>query len=160
MPPASKPKPERKKSKILNEGVVEGILNGATQADIAAMLGVAPSLVSKKVRTCDDVKEALSKARSELSTVTQIRRADAIAGIMEAIDMAKLCADPASMIRGWSEIGKMLGFYAPEVKRIEVTNATGSLIKQYEQMSDEELYQLAHGANTSVIEGTCSHVEH
>lgn len=160
MPSASKPKPERRKSKVLNEDIVEGILNGATQADVAKMLGVAPSQVSKKIKTCDDVKEALTKARSELSTATQIRRADAIAGIMEAIEMAKLCADPASMIRGWSEIGKMLGFYAPEVKRIEVTNATGSLIKQYEQMSDEELYQLAHGANTTTIEGTYSYVEH
>ncbi|NJO08146.1 MAG: hypothetical protein HC876_23035 [Chloroflexaceae bacterium] len=155
MPKASKP--ERKKSVVLNEGIVEGILNGATQADIARTLGIESQNVSKKIKTSIDVQEALAKARSELSTVTQIKRADAIAGIMEAIEMAKLCADPASMIRGWGEIAKMLGFYAPETKKIEITNATGNMIKKYEQLSDEELYQLAHG---NTIEGEFTRTEH
>lgn len=157
MPRASKQKPERKKSVVLNEGIVEGILNGATQADIARTLGIEHQHVGKKIKTSLDVQEALAKARSELSTVTQIKRADAIAGIMEAIEMAKLCADPASMIRGWAEIAKMLGFYAPETKKIEITNATGNMIKKYEQLSDEELYQLAHG---NTIEGEFKRTEH
>lgn len=158
MPRASKPKIARKKSVLnMNEEIVEGILNGASQNDIAKMLGVDSGNMSRKIKNSSDVQEALAKARTELTTVTQIKRADAIAGVMEAIDLARLCADPASMIRGWSEIAKMLGFYAPETKKIEITNATGSMIKKYEQMTDEELYQLAHG---DIIEGESHRVEH
>ena len=158
MPRASKPKAARKKSVLnVNEEIVEGILNGASQSDIAKLLGMDSGQMNRKIKNSSDVKEALAKARSELSTISQIKRADAIAGIMEAIDLAKLCADPASMIRGWAEIAKMLGFYAPETKKIEITNATGSMIKKYEQMSDEELYQLAHG---EIIEGESHRVEH
>jgi hypothetical protein len=34
--------------------------------------------------------------------------------MLEAIDRARVRADPAAQIAAWREIGKMLGYYAPE----------------------------------------------
>lgn len=161
MPKSSKAQgTTRAKSKLANEVIVENILNGASQNDIADLLGVSRQAVGNKITNSQDVRTALANARSELSSATQITRADAIAGIMEAIDMAKLCADPASMIRGWSEIAKMLGYYAPEVKKLEITATGDNLVKKYEQMSDDELMEVAYGNKNPPIEGQFTRTEH
>ncbi len=54
------------------------------------------------------------------------------------------------MIRGWTEIGKMLGHYAPEVKKVELSMNQRALMNKYEAMSDEELMA------GIVIEGECT----
>ena len=70
---------------------------------------------------------------------------------MEAINLARLGADPGTMVKGWTEIGKMLGHYAPEVKRVEITDNQKRLQSKFTAMTDAELLQ--------VIEGEFEHVE-
>jgi hypothetical protein len=91
------------------------------------------------------VKEAVLAKRAELADTMQISRIDVLIGMQEAIDMARLAADPMSMIRGWTEIAKMLGLYAPEVKKIEMSVTGGNILSKYETMSDEELIRIAEG---------------
>ena len=98
----------------------------------------------------EKVQAALRDARDELSSAAQIRRADVIDGIMEAIGMARLAADPATMIKGWTEVGKILGHYTPEVKRVEVSMNQKRLQSKYEAMTDEELLR--------IIDGECEEV--
>ena len=88
------------------------------------------------------VLDYIADKRAELSDALQISRMDVIEGIQEGIMMAKLAADPGSMIKGWCEIGKMLGHYAPEVKRFELSEGAQGLSTKYAQMSDEELFNI------------------
>jgi hypothetical protein len=39
----------------------------------------------------------------------QIERNEAVQGLVEAIELGRVQADPAAMIAGWREIGRMLG---------------------------------------------------
>lgn len=103
-----------------------------------------PSVAEKSA----NIQRALREARDELSSAAQITRADVIDGIVEAINMARLAADPATMVKGWTEIGKIMGHYAPEVKKIEVTDNQKRLQSKFTAMSDEDLLR--------VIEGECS----
>ena len=97
------------------------------------------------------MQQALKEARDELSSAAQISRADVLDGFMEAINLARLAADPQAMIKGWTEVGKMLGYYAPEVKKVEITDNQKRLQSKFEAMSDEELLR--------VIEGEAERVE-
>lgn len=149
------------KSKITNLtptelAVAEAVLDGKNFREAAAIAGCTPQNAGQVVKHSSDVKQYLEKHRNELSSAAQINRGDVIAGFMDAIDMARLSADPGSMIRGWSEIGKMLGLYAPEVKKVEVTAGQRVIQSKFEVMSDEELLEVISGG--AVIDGECSTV--
>lgn len=162
MPPRTKPKgkekpitAERPKSIILTEAqaaYVDARMEGKDPKKAAKAAGYAhPVAHAQNIEKSVNVQAALREARDELSSAAQIKRADVIDGIMEAINMARLAADPTAMIKGWTEVGKILGHYAPEVKRVEITDNQKRLQSKFEVMSDEELLR--------VIEGTAERVE-
>jgi len=77
---------------------------------------------------------------------------------LESIEMAKIKADPLTMIAGWREVGKMCGFYEPTKAKIEVSVQGQVLIQRLNAMSDEELLKLAEG-DPNVLEGEVTVIE-
>ncbi len=152
--PKEKPVPfPRPQSIVLTEKqaiFVEEVLSGTDLDKAAEHAGYKGHERGQVVHKTVAVQKALRSARDELSSAAQISRADVIDGIMEAINLARLGADPATMVKGWTEIGKMLGHYAPEVKRLEITDNQKRLQSKFTAMSDAELLQ--------VIEGEFEHV--
>lgn len=147
-------KPARDDSVVLKprkQVVADAILDGATVKEAAAAAGVCLSS-AEKMKGASDVKQYLVQNRAELSNALQLKRGDIIVGIMDAIETAKLIADPGSMIRGYAEIAKMLGLYAPEVKKVEISMTQRAIANKYEAMSDEDLLKIAEGR---VIDGEC-----
>lgn len=163
--PKSKEKPitaERPKSILLTEqqaAFVDAKMLGKDNIDAARAAGYKNPIASgERVEKTAVVRQALSAARDELSSASQITRADVIDGFMEAINMAKLAADPASMIKGWSETAKVLGLYAPEVKKLEISGSQKRLQSKYESMTDAELFDIIAGRVTA-IEGESTRVD-
>ncbi len=72
----------------------------------------------------------------------QINRKQVMEGLIEAIDMAKLLGEPASMIAGWREVGKMCGFYEPVKRTIDINIQGDVTVKRLERMSDADLLKL------------------
>ena len=63
-------------------------------------------------------------------------------GLKEAIEMAKLMSEPASMIQGWKTIGQMCGYFAPVEHRVKV-DVTGNVTMQtLSALSDAELLEM------------------
>lgn len=160
------------RDKLINAPRPQSILLTSKQAALvdATMLGKDPISAARTAGysnpVCNGekavksvaVQEALKAARSELSSATQITRADVIDGFMEAINIARLSADPASMIKGWSETAKVLGLYAPEVKKIEMSMNQKRLQSKYESMSDQELHDIIEG-KIVMLEGEATRVD-
>ncbi len=96
------------------------------------------------------VQSILDEARANLRRASNIKKADVVLGVLDAIDRAKLAGEPNTEINGWKEVAKLLGHYAPEVKRIDLTLTQGRIKSKFEQMSDEELFELA---SRNVLEG-------
>lgn len=94
----------------------------------------------------------LAEARAEMTNISTMKRIDVMNLFIEAIDMARTLADPAQMINGADKIAKMMGYYAPEVKKIELTTDQNVLQSKFRQMTDEELFEIAAG-NAKVIDG-------
>ena len=143
----------RRQSK-LNEAQSEFINSKMMGLNDAAAAAAAEVTSANAMMRSEKVQAELARARSEISDLTTLRRLDVIEGIMDAINMARIMADPQAMIKGWTEIAKILGHYAPEVKRIELTTGQARIRNQLEGLSDEELFHLANGGRTIAGEVT------
>ena len=95
---------------------------------------------------------AIAEERLEYAKASGMTKQKVIEGFSEAIDLARIKADPIAMIAGWREIGKMCGFYEATKTKIEVSMQGQVLIQRLNTMSDEELLALAEG-DPSVLEG-------
>ena len=81
----------------------------------------------------------------------QMTRKRVMEGLLEGVEMAKLMAEPASVIAGWREIGKMCGYYEVVRKKVDI-NVTGNVVMQrMERMTDADLMKLIQGTVQDVI---------
>lgn len=79
-------------------------------------------------------------------------------GLLEAVEMAKIQADPTAMIAGWREVGKMCGYYEPVKKQIDI-NVTGNVtMERLSRLSDAQLLKMIEEQAINVIEGEAAHV--
>jgi len=110
----------------------------------------------KDVESSPVVQEALAVARKEYEVAGGVKKEDVMAGLLDAANMAKIMADPQAMIAAWREIGKMCGYYAPEVKKVEHEHSAKGLLGRLASLTDAELLSLAHGR---VIDGEVSRLD-
>lgn len=73
---------------------------------------------------------------------SQMDRKQVMEGLKEAIDMAKLMADPTAMIQGWKTIGQMCGYFAPVEHKVKVDVTGNVILSRMNSMSDAELLKL------------------
>jgi hypothetical protein len=154
MTTASKKKAPRKQSVVIDEKrkvVADALLEGHSQSDALRAAGYHPGNASNVMRQ-EDVQQYLAEARDEIKEVTTIRRLDVLNVFLEAIDMARTLADPAQMINGAKEVGKMMGFYEPETIKLEMQGAGTAMAAKFKQLTDEELFDIA-SKKAKVIEG-------
>lgn len=112
----------------------------ATASAIAAKFSpngasVAGNRMLRNVR----VQEALQAQQKADATRLSIRREDVLAGLVEAVDAARHQQNPMAMVAGLRELGRMLGFYAPEVKRVELKSGQSVTHNNMTAMTDAQL---------------------
>jgi len=125
------------------------------------MHGRDPSVILGDVRSCDrseSTQVALREQQDQLAQEVNITRADVVQGFLDAINRAKLQAEPATEIAGWKEIGKLLGHYAPEIKKVQLTDGQETILRKLEGMSTAELLSLAQRKRELVINGEAQRV--
>ena len=93
-----------------------------------------------------NIQLALAQEREALRAHTLMTREKVVEMHMEAFEMAKLMAEPASMVAAAREIGKMHGFYEP--KKVELT-INGQTSKRFDQMSTSELEEMIKNAENA-----------
>jgi phage terminase small subunit len=130
-----------RQQRFVNEYLVDG--NG-TQAAIRAGYGRAGSHVAAaRLLKNDKVITAVRTGQRELGDRLAISRERVLEGLLQAVEIARVQQDPGSMIRAWSEIGRMCGCYAFEREvKVGVHVAARRLLGQLEVLSDTELVNL------------------
>ena len=125
-----------------------------TQAAIRA--GYAPGSAysaAHRLLKNDEIRAALAERQGAIARDLELDRQKVVAQLMEAIEVARLQADPQAMIAGWREIAKMLGYYEPERRRVEVSVSSKRAVQHLETLSDAELLRLADQAEPAGAEG-------
>lgn len=128
---------------------------GHTKQESAIMADYKPSENSVvKVERSEKVQTALTEARAETAKAIKVTKEDIAQGFLDAANMARVMADPQAMVRAYAELGKMLGMYAEEKKK--VTHELGEkTLDAMRQLPDHELAKLAKGR---IIDGESKEV--
>lgn len=102
-----------------------------------------PNIQGYQLENKPHVKAALQKEWKRAEKAAEISKKRVLDGMMDAIDQAKLMADPTAQISGWREIAKICGYYEPQRLQVEVSVSAKRLFSQFETLSDEELLKIA-----------------
>lgn len=120
---------------------VEGVMMGMPASDAYKRAGYKHSHHGVSLIQKDEwVKEQLQKVINTTVNKGRTSRETVEGIVLEAIDIARIKAEPGDMIRGASELSKMNGYYAAEKKEISVEGHIE--VQQMEAMSDTELLEL------------------
>jgi len=129
-----------RQERFINEYLLSG-----NAADAARRAGYCEK--SAKVRACRLTKDnriasAIAAKQAENAAKLELTREDVLSGLLEAVKLAKAQANPTALVSAWREIGRVIGCYQPETKRIELSAEGKALQYRYAGMSDEELLEI------------------
>jgi len=135
-----KPLTEKQRLFVQNWAKGESILSASARAGFADSGTVAYRLVRMP-----NVLRLYNAEKARYEAVSDMSKKKVMDGFLEAIEMAKLMAEPATMVAGWREIAKMCGYMAPVQAHVKV-DITGNLVmSRMNQLSDAELLKLISG---------------
>lgn len=103
-----------------------------------------------------EVKEALKALQQEAVRETRISRNDVLNGLQDALRAAETATE---MVMVWREIAKILGYYEPEKKEIQISAKLDTNMKLIQQMSNEQLAEAIGMDPELVLEGEAVRVE-
>ena len=160
---------ERAKNGVLNpdapltemqrQFVVNLVDHQMTQTAAARAAGASnPGTAAYEWMRHPKIERAIAERRAEYAAASKVTKKRVIDGFLESIEMAKIKADPLTMIAGWREVGKMCGFYEATKAKIEVSVQGQVLFQRLSAMSDEELLKLAEG-DPNVLDGEVTVIE-
>lgn len=142
-----------KKTTAKQEKYIQGQARGLSKSKSALLAGYAPGgsdVNITRIEASATVQEKLAAIRKEVAENIGITKEEVVQLLLDAAAMAKLLADPTGLVAAARELGKMLGFYAPEVKKVTHGLDKGSLKTLLEEMDDADLVRIA---NARAIEG-------
>ena len=114
----------------------ESITTACTRA------GFSDHKLAYRLARMPNVLALKAKYEAKYEAENQMTRKRVMDGFLEAIDMAKLMAEPASMISGWREIGKLCGYFAPVEHKVKVDVTGNIVLDRMNSMSDAERAEL------------------
>ena len=96
-----------------------------------------------------NVQALIRQEQALYAEAAQVDRKKVIDMQLEAYEMAKMMAEPSTMVAAAREIGKICGLYEPKKVELTVSGRVEHEIHRFEAMSDAELLQvLAQGLPT------------
>lgn len=107
-----------------------------------------PNILALKARYEAKYEEAAQMSRKKVMDMH-----------MEAFEMAKLMAEPASMVSAAREIGKMCGYYAPVEVKVKVDVQGNLIVGHLNALSDSELLEAISKGSMNDLPGL-GHEEH
>lgn len=119
--------------------------NGAEAARRAKYKGRSARQIAAENLTKPAVLAAIALKTQEMAHQYEFSKDRVIAELQASIKVAETKFDAGAMIRGWIEIAKIMGFYAPEVVELAIPNESRALRTQYEALSDNELLAIING---------------
>lgn len=97
-----------------------------------------------------NVLKAFHAEKVKYEAAGQMTRKRVMDGLLEAVEMAKLMSEPATMVSGWREVGKMCGYYEPVKHTLDINVSGDVTVRQLNGMSDADLLRLIKGTATSL----------
>lgn len=137
-----------KQSRFVDEYMVD--MNGAAAAVRCGYSPRTSRAIACELLTKPDIQAELQARGAELARELEITRAGVVRGLLDAFEMARADRQPGIMVSSMAAIAKLLGLYAVETKRVELTVGQDAVRADYAAMSDAQLLALiAQGAGAA-----------
>lgn len=88
------------------------------------------------------MKAELQARGAALARELEITRAGVVRGFLEAFEMARADRQPGVMVSSMAAIAKLLGLYAVETKRVELTAGQFAIQANFASLNDGQLLAL------------------
>lgn len=132
-------KPLTEKQKLFVKYWAEG--DAITTASARAGYSDGATLAYRMVKM-PNVLALYDQYKLAYEEAAQMTRKKVMDMLLESYDMAKLLAEPSTMVAAAREIGKMCGYYAPVETRVKL-DVSGNIVHQrLNSLSDAELIKL------------------
>jgi hypothetical protein len=132
-----------KQSRFIDEYMVD--MNGAAAAERAGYSAKTSRAIACELLTKPDILAQVQARGAALAQELAITREGVVQGLLEAFEMAKTDRQPGAMISAMVALAKLLGFYAVETVRVELTPAQLAVRNRYQSMTDAELMAVMAG---------------
>ena len=137
-----------RQSRFIDEYMVD--MNGAAAAVRCGYSARTSRAIAAENLAKPYIKAELQARGAALARELEITRAGVVKNLLEVFNMSRELKNPAAMISSMSTIAKILGYYSPEVKRVELSAGQGALQAKYSSMDDKQLLALiAQGAGAA-----------
>jgi phage terminase small subunit len=114
---------------------------GESITSASARAGFASSGIGYQLVRMPNVLAYKATFERKYEEAAQMSRKKVMDMHMEAFEMAKLMAEPASMVSAAREIGKMCGYYAPVEVKMKVDVQGNMVVGHLNALSDAELLE-------------------
>jgi hypothetical protein len=122
---------------------VEAFAAGLNQTQAARAAGYKdPSGTGSSLLRRDEIRAAVMMERAKLEEAAQLTRKDVVAGFIDAVEMAKRMEDPLTMIAGYRELGKLLGYYEAQKTQLNINIDRHASMVELERLPDEKLLEI------------------
>ena len=125
-----------KQELFIREYLIDG--NGARSARSAGYSEKTARQIATENLSKPDIQAAIATKQQETAVKLELRKEHVLLAHMEAISLARAQGQPMAMISGLREVGKLMGFYSPEVVEVSVSSENAMMAK-FQAMSDDEL---------------------
>lgn len=126
---------------------------GMSDAAAARHAGAKGTGAGSDLSTRPHVIAAIRAQKQTNARKMEMTRDKIIEGLAEAIEHAKLYAEPASEIAGWREIAKITGFYDAPVKKKELSEKQERFLQLIQEMDEGDIINmLAKDVGGNVID--------
>ena len=119
-----------------------------TSASVRAGYNDGASIAYRMVKM-PNVLKLYHEEKAKYEAAGDMTRKKVMDMLLESYDMAKLMAEPASMVSAAREIGKMCGYFAPVESRVKVDVSGNVMLDRLNNLSDAELLKLISDGSAS-----------
>jgi phage terminase small subunit len=127
-----------KQSRFIDEYMVD--MNGAAAAVRCGYSPKTSRAIAAENLSKPYIKIELQARGAALARELEITREGVVRNLLSVFELSRELKNPAAMISAMSTIAKILGYYSPEVRRVEVSAGDGSA--HFERLSDGELLKI------------------
>ena len=132
---------------------VEHWAKGDTLQNATLRAGFADDGLGYRLARQPNILALKAKLSAQYEEAAQMTRQKVMDMLIESYDMAKLMAEPSTMVAAAREVGKMCGYYAPVEHKMKVDVTGNIVVDRLNSMSDAELLKLITSGNAPLLNG-------
>ncbi len=124
--------------------------SGESIATAAVRAGYGQESIGYRMARMPNILRVYQQEKAAYEAASQMTRKKVMDMLLESFEMAKLMAEPASMVSAAREVGKMCGYYEPVKHTLDITVKGDVTLRQLNGMTDAELLKTLH-ADTPLL---------